>query len=221
MIKTIHMNRWVIYLSLCLIALSSLARERSEHWKARNAQFNVEMDSLGQVDNVFLGNSITEGFDLKHYFPGHELANRGIVADHLDGLLERLDNSAIALQPKKLFIMIGINDIGDRRDDVYLKRMFTTLIDTLTLELPNTDIYLHSILPTSSRWKNCPPEQIRRINKFLKLLAREKELSYVDLHPLFLNRAGEYFNPELTRDGLHLNAKGYEIWVEAIKGMLE
>ncbi len=116
------------------------------------------MDSLGQVDNVFLGNSITEGFDLEIYFPGYEIANRGIVGDHLDGLVERLDNSVLSLKPQKLFLMIGINDIGDRRSDEYLKEMFVTLIDTLIISLPETEIYLHSMLPTSPRWKNCPPQ---------------------------------------------------------------
>ena len=80
---------------------------------------------------VFLGNSIIEGFDLGFYFPDHQTINRGIVGDHLDGLIERLDNSAVALKPEKLFLMIGINDIGDQRSDEYLKAMFTTLIDTL------------------------------------------------------------------------------------------
>ena len=210
----------IIYLLLSASFLFSQTRERTEHWQKRNQLFNAEMDSLGQIDNVFLGNSITEGFDLEIYFPGYEVANRGIVGDHLDGLVERLDNSVLSLKPQKLFLMIGINDIGDKRSDKYLKAMFVTLIDTLIISLPETEIYLHSMLPTSPRWKNCPPQQIKRINGFLALLALEKNLIYVNLYPHFLGDM-ERINPDLARDGLHPNQAGYQIWAEKINHFLE
>ncbi len=212
-------KKLLIVFILLLVGCTSLfaqSRERTAHWHLRNQQFNAEMDSLGEVDIVFLGNSITAGFDLAHYFPGNRIVNRGIIADHMDGLMERLDNSALNLKPKKLFLMIGINDIGDKRSDEYLKTMFVTLIDTLQEELPETEIYLHSILPTSSRWKNCPPDQIKRINGFLLGLALEKDLVFINLHPSFLGDM-QYLNPDLTRDGLHPNQAGYDIWAEKIK----
>jgi len=177
------------------------------------------MDSIGHVDNVFLGNSITEGFDLEAYFLGHEFSNRGIVGDHIDGLIERLDNSALSLQPEKLFLMIGINDIGDKRSDDYLKEMFVTLIDTLIIGLPETEFYILSILPTTTRWKNCPPDQIKRINGFLALLALEKDLVFINLYPHFLADM-QYLNPALTRDGLHPNQSGYDVMASKIRPAL-
>jgi lysophospholipase L1-like esterase len=195
-------------------------RPRTEHWQQRNQLFQRELDTVSTGGVVFLGNSIIEGFDLKFYFPDHQTVNRGIVGDHLDGLIERLDNSAVALKPEKLFLMIGINDIGDQRSDEYLKTMFTTLIDTLIEELPETRIYLHSILPTTSRWKNCPPDQILRLNSFLTFLAIDKGLVFVNLHPSFLDDT-QYLNPELTRDGLHPNQAGYALWAEKIRSLLE
>lgn len=208
---------------LCLFVsystLFSQNRERSEHWQVRNQQFNAEIDSIGHPDVVFLGNSITEGFDIEAYFPGYKLANRGIIADHLDGILERLDNSAIQLKPQKIFLMIGINDIGDRRGDEYLKSMFVTLVDTLTTSLPNTELYLLSILPTTPRWKNCTPAQIKRINGFLARMALEKNLTYINLYPYFLDDM-QYLDPELTRDGLHPNQIGYDLMAKIIRPYL-
>ncbi|MEA1878598.1 MAG: GDSL-type esterase/lipase family protein [Bacteroidota bacterium] len=195
-------------------------RPRTQHWQARNQLFETELDSISEGKLVFLGNSITEGFDLELYFPQHQTYNRGIVGDHLDGLIERLNNSAVALKPEKLFLMVGINDIGDQRSDEYLKLMFTTLVDTLISELPETQIYLHSILPTSARWKNCPPDQIKRLNSFLTLMTIEKGLVFVNLYPCFLDDT-QYLNPELTRDGLHPNKAGYDIWAEKIRSFLD
>lgn len=216
-------SRSILTVLCLLITFSTLPagdRQRTEHWHTRNAQFDAALDSLNQVDNVFLGNSITEGFDLEKYFPGHDVVNRGIVADHLDGLLERLENSAVGLKPDKLFLMIGINDIGDKRSDEYLQKMFITLFDTLQISLPETEIYLHSMLPTSPRWKNCPPQQIKRLNGFLAQLALEKGLNYVNLYPYFLGNM-ERIDPALARDGIHPNEKGYQIWADKIRSFLK
>ena len=212
----------LIFIFCLLVSFTSLfaqTRERTKHWHTRNQQFNAEMDSFGDVDIVFLGNSITEGFDLAHYFPEYQTVNRGIIADHMDGLIERLDNSALSLEPKQLFLMIGINDIGDKRNDAYLKAMFVTLVDTITMSLPETDLYLLSILPTTPRWKNCPPDQIKRINGFLAELALERDLVFVNLYPYFLGDM-HYLNPDLTKDGLHPNQSGYDIMAEKIKPLL-
>lgn len=206
--------------TLLVTAAFSQTRQRTEHWQQRNDIFNMERDSIGPGGTVFLGNSIIEGFDLQRWFADSSLINRGIVGDHMDGLIQRLDNSAVALEPKKLFIMIGINDIGDKRDDDYLMTMYDTLLDTLIHELPDTEILIHSILPTSERWKNCPPKQIRRINRYLKKLARQRNVTFINLHPLFL-KGRKYLNPDLSRDGLHLNEKGYAIWVKEIERYLE
>ncbi len=208
-----------LYLLLCFSTLIGQERERTKHWHSRNQQFNAELDSLDQVDFVFLGNSITEGFDLGLYFPEYKMANRGIIADHMDGVLERLDNSALSLKPKKLFLMIGINDIGDQRNDEYLKAMYVTLVDTLLTSLPETDVYLLSLLPTTSRWKNCPPAQIKRINGFLARLALEKGLTFVNLYPYFLGNL-QYLNPDLTGDGLHPNQAGYDVMARKIRPLL-
>ena len=205
---------------LLLASGNTQTRQRTDHWHLRNNLFNGELDSVARYGNVFLGNSIIEGFDLATYFPDARMVNRGIVGDHLDGLIDRLDNSAVALKPEKLFLMIGINDIGDQRNDEYLKSLFLILIDTLQAELPETEIYLHSILPTSARWKNCPPDQIKRMNAFLALLALEKELVFVNLYPYFLGDM-QYINPVLTRDGLHPNQAGYEIWAKKIREFLK
>lgn len=210
----------IIVLSIVCTSLLAQDRERTEHWHARNSLFEQELDSAPRQTVVFLGNSITEGFDLESAFPGQNYINRGIVGDHLDGLIQRLNNSAVGLDPTMIFLLIGINDIGDRRDDAYIMDMYTVLLDTLQQELPETQIYLHSILPTSARWKNCPPEQIKRINSWLIDETIQRGLVYINLHPIFLGN-GEFINPGLSHDGLHPNAEGYEVWRRSILRYLE
>lgn len=220
MIRMHHFRSLVFILPILGTLIFAQARQRTDHWHLRNGLFNSELDSVPRHGNVFFGDSIIEGFDLEHYFPGHVVINRGIVGDHLDGLIERLNNSVVALQPERVFLMIGINDIGDKRDDDYLKSMYVTLLDTLQKTLPETEIYLHSMLPTSARWKNCPPAQIKRMNAFLAVLALERGIKFVNLYSYFLSGM-EYLNPELSRDGLHPNQVGYDLWAREIRPYLE
>ncbi|KAA3619373.1 MAG: hypothetical protein DWQ05_01245 [Calditrichaeota bacterium] len=213
-----------LLLNLILIAgligcAQAQEEKRTAHWFEKYQQFETEKDSIKFGGTVFLGNSIIEGFDLQHYFPEWRAVNRGIVGDHIDGLIARLQNSATALKPKNLMLMIGINDIGDRRSDAYLQNMFTILLDSLRQQLPETKIYLHSILPTTARWKNCPPAQIRRINKFLEEIAAKNHFQFVNLFPHFANE--KYLLKEkFTHDGLHLNDNGYLVWAGILRKRL-
>lgn len=183
---------------------------RTPHWHERVQQFAAEPPRPGCY--LFLGNSITEGFDLARHFPEWPVVNRGIIADHIDGLLARLDGSVFVQQPGKLFLLIGINDIGRGCPPEHMRLLYTMLIDSLQTHLPACQFYVHAILPTSAKWKNCPPQTIQQMNHFIRQLACEKKACFIDLYPLMVDSSGQYLNPELTADGLHLNENGYRIW---------
>jgi lysophospholipase L1-like esterase len=186
------------------------------HWHKRMITFINEKDSIKDGSAIFFGNSITEGFDLEKYFPDMNTVNRGIVSDHIDGMIERMDVCLGDADHAKLFIMIGINDIGAKRSEKeirYLYRKMVKLID----ENYNYDVYLHSILPTSPRWKNCPPKMIKDMNLYIEKLAKKYDMTYVDIYPMFKADDSDYAKDELFRDGLHPNNEGYKIWADYLK----
>ena len=89
-------------------------------------------------------------------------------------------------------------------------------------ESPETKVYLQSLLPINesfNRYKRLTNKtyQIPEINARLEALAKEKKITFIDLFPLFVEKGTNVLRKELTNDGLHLNDKGYEIWVNAIK----
>ena len=90
-------QKWIVYKTL-----------ESAHWKERAAE--IENIKPGRYKVVFLGNSLTELFDLNYYFGDSTFLNCGIVGDFTEGLLKRAD-AIVRLKPGKLFIEIGINDI--------------------------------------------------------------------------------------------------------------
>lgn len=180
---------------------------------------------------VLLGDSITQTFPTKQVPAEWNLQARGIAGDGIGGwkyrgLLDRLDVSCNDLKPSKIFIKIGINDIPNlpnQRESEYIPesvkiKSYATLIERLKTANPNAQIYLSSVLPTTGKYapRN---ERILTMNKKLAALAKKEGIEYVDLHSVFLSN-GE-MKKELTRDGIHLNSKGYKVWIEALEKIHE
>ena len=206
----------VLIVLIFLINFVQAQHARTEHWNKRNRQFFEEFQTIKPGKIVFLGNSITEGFDLNLFFPEFQPVNRGIVGDHIDGLLERIETSVFKLQPSKLFILIGINDIGAGDPDSLILSNYKLLFDTLSAKLSSTEIFIHSVLPTTKKWKNCPREKIVRLNEQIKQMTVIYNFTFINLYPLFSTKEG-YLKENLTRDGLHLNLTGYKLWADLLK----
>jgi lysophospholipase L1-like esterase len=203
----------VLFLGMLFMADNNLTaqHERTEHWYMRTMIFKKELNTVPKGSVIFLGNSITEGFDLSYFFPDSKPINRGINGDHIDGLLDRLEISVIKLQPSQLFILIGINDIGAGDSDSTILTNYSTLLRRLAHKLTETDIFVHSILPAGQEWSNCPKEKIVRVNKNIETFVKKYGFEWIDLYPYFVNSEG-YLKRDYTSDGLHLNAKGYKKW---------
>ena len=190
--------------------------EKNDHWHERVSKFEKGKNEIQDGCAIFLGNSIIEGFDLEEFFPEMNAINRGISSDHIDGVIDRLNICLGDAKNAKLFVLVGINDIGAGRTEESIKYLYNELVN-LIVKNYTYDVYLHSILPTSPKWKNCPPELIKNINIYIEKLAEEHDLNFVNIYPLFLKDNSEYVNDELMKDGLHPNDAGYEIWADYLK----
>ena len=189
---------------------------RTEYWQKRTALFKEEAKTMDTSKVVFLGNSITEGFELEKFFSESKPVNRGISGDHIDGLLARFDDSVLKLKPSKLFVMIGINDIGVGDSDSLIQSNYQKLLRLILKSLPNTRVYIQSILPTTAIWANCPVKKIQRTNKFVQEFSTRFGFTWIDLYSKFATKDG-YLIDDYTIDGLHLNSKGYVNWSTILK----
>lgn len=171
-------------------------------------------------DIVFLGNSITERGDWQELIPGVKIANRGIGGDITFGVLARLDN-VIALKPDKLFLLIGINDIGRFFPVELIVDNYRKIVERLRMDLPNTRIYVQSVLPLNESvlqydYLKGHKERILQLNTEIGRLAREHNLVYVDLHEVFADGNGD-LKTQYTSDGIHVNPAAYIDWVAFLK----
>ncbi|MTG99239.1 sialate O-acetylesterase [Myroides sp. BIT-d1] len=177
--------------------------------------FNHMANSENEI--VFLGDSITEQGPWYELFRGldYPVVNRGISGDTTDGVLFRL-GEVIESKPKVIFLLIGTNDIYYKRSVDYIVSRIKQIVSVIKTNSPTSQIVLQSILPTYKRTER-PLDTIKKINKQLRVLAKNEHIEYLDLFPFFLNNEGKQLNEDYSLDGLHLNAKGYALWVELIK----
>jgi lysophospholipase L1-like esterase len=189
-----------------------------DHYESRVKAFEKEPVVTGKI--IFVGNSITEMGEWQKLFNDSTIINRGIGGDITFGLLKRL-NDIIIRKPSHLFIKIGINDIGKDIPDAVIADNIRKIIRKVQAGSPETKIYLQSMLPVNPSYPRFPQhydkqERVIKTNLLLKAVAKNCNVRFVDLFPLFLD-SKKLLDKQFTNDGLHLNQKGYKIWADYLK----
>ena len=187
--------------------------ERSSYWHERSSFFHT---FAREVQVVMVGDSLTDGAEWREMFADQDIVNRGIDGDTTDGVLARLDD-ILDIKPKRVFIMIGINDFaeaGRSVDDVFAN--YSAIVSGLVRR--GVKVFVQSTLPCNEAkgaWKSCAGlnPRIGQLNARLAGLA-SANVTFIDLVPV-LTAKGSLKN-EFTYDGVHLNGEGYRQWKNAI-----
>ncbi len=162
-------------------------------------------------DIVFIGNSITNMHEWWEAFGNHNIKSRGVSGAVTQ---EGLDNiEAIAAgKPKKVFIMLGTNDLGTAgiNNAEHVKTNVKLIIERFRQTSPDAKVYIQSILPSGSRDMNLQQET----NTALKALCDGENVIYIDLWDKLIGVATNANG--LSYDRLHLTAAAYKIWCDAI-----
>jgi len=193
------------------------------YYLERDKLFEVLPKDSGSI--VFLGNSLTQYFELAELFANLRVKNRGIHGDDIEGTLKRLA-SVIDLKPSKIFIELGTNDLDLFHTTERILLNYGRLIDTLQSTCPDTKIYVQSVLPVANSNSQmpsyCSPQrnkQIQELNKVLENLTRTKRCTYIDAHGQFTTKG--QINPKYAVDGVHLSGEGYLLWTKIFRQYVE
>ncbi len=160
-----------------------------------------------------VGDSITKRFNIQEFEGNCAIINRGIFSDTTQGLLNRLETNVNTLDIDKIFVMIGYNDLKFRTNNEIISN-----IEALLSQFKAKQVYLQSLLPVSADRPDIN-ERIININDQLKKMANGEVIIYIDLHSHF-KTSNNYIKPELTRDGVHPNYFGYQLWFSLIEHLL-
>lgn len=223
--------RSIITVTCALIAVTATAQITNqrlfdtipflpEHYARRVAQFENENLPKGRI--AFLGNSITEGGKWDKLTGDPTVVNRGIAGDITFGVLKRLD-VIIQSKPSKLFLLIGINDIGKDIPPAVIADNIRKIVGRFNAESPKTQVYVQTILPVNPEIKNFPQhydknDHVKKANAYIQEVVRHENATVVDTFTLFADDQG-FLNQQWTGDGLHLNASGYDLWVRHLKAI--
>lgn len=230
---------------LALFAASSLFAQAPTNYaikpvlhpgtEKRHESFN-EISKKGEAQLVFLGDSITHGWEAKgkavwdKYWGPLKAANFGIGGDRTEHVLWRLENGNFdGLKPKEIVLMIGTNNTGHQGraqkeldGAIYQCTAKQTaegvkaIIDKLHAKCPEAKILVLAIFPRGATPADKLRQQNEETNNIIKTFADNKTVYFMDINQKFLESDGT-LSKDIMPDLLHPNEKGYEIWAEAIK----
>ena len=185
-------------------------------WRNRRSTFASQADShRGAV--VFLGDSITQGWsdDFRGDFADMKVANRGISGDTTRGMLIRLRQDVLDLQPSAVVMLMGTNDLEEDAQPKTIASNVGLIVGELKKHNAEMPIVLCLVFP-SSESKHRPADKISELNRLLAATVKgDRRITVVDTWTLFANQQGDAKEQEFP-DLLHPNRLGYEKWKNAL-----
>jgi lysophospholipase L1-like esterase len=171
---------------------------------------------------LFVGSSsFTRWTDVKDYFPGYTIVNRGFGGSTLADVLRYEEDVIFKYNPKQIVIYCGENDVASS-DTITANTVFnrfTNLFSDIRAVYPNVPVVFVSLKPSPSRWQL--REKAKATNQMIEqYLGRQKNTQFIDVWKPMLGKDGKP-RPELfVEDNLHMNAQGYAIWQKLIQPTL-
>jgi len=205
--------------------LSGAARRLADEAQDSNQLGRYHQDDLrleaeppvpGRV--VFLGDSITDAWNLDEFFPGKPYVNRGIGGQTTPQMLVRMFPDVIDLKPAAVILLAGTNDIAGNTGPETAKMVEENFQAIAELaEQHKIKVILCSLTPVSDytsgpKTVHRPPAQILALNAWIKSYAARAHAVYADYYSALVDKKGMLRNG-YSNDGLHPNARGYALLV--------
>lgn len=209
----------LFFLLLLISSFSALAQKEPPYWK--EIQAFKKADSIAPPPKksiLFVGSSSFRGWrDVQEYFPKKRIINRGFGGSSLPHLSLYANDIIFLYAPKQIVIYCGENDLAES-DTLTAQGVlfrFQNLFALIRSRLPKTPIAFVSIKPSPSRQKLMP--KIEAANALIKIfLQTQKRTAFIDVYKPMVDSTGLPKEELFLGDKLHMNAKGYAIWQQAI-----
>ena len=186
-------------------------------WRERRSEW-VQRAEYDRHAVVFLGDSITQGWGggLGAAFPGVKVANRGISGDTTRGILLRLQEDVLALDPLAVVLLAGTNDLEEGATPEVIAGNLELILSALERHNARLPIVLCQVFPSSSNEKR-PADRIKALNAlYLAVAKKHPQVTYLETWPLFAGPDGDATLAEFP-DLLHPNEAGYAKWAAALR----
>ena len=138
--------------------------------------------------------------------------NQSISGDTTAGILQRVPLLA-QTRPSTIHLLAGANDLKNGVPEAQIVGNLRRTVQQLQRQHPQARIVIYSVLPT--RRADIGNGRVRSLNAHLAQFAQHPAVEFRNVYTWFQDDGG-HLRPDLTTDGLHLNAQGYALWQRAI-----
>ena len=200
--------------------LNSSISENKKEYKNK-----IKLLEDNYTNYLFLGDSITDYYDLDKYYEGLPVVNSGISGNTTNDILNDMKARVYNYNPSKVFLLIGTNDLVHDISVDDIVSNIEKIISDIKDNRPQAEIYVESVYPVND---NLDEEMvdvrnnsdIKDINKQIKKYCDDNDYTYINIYDKLLDDDGN-FSEEYTDDGLHPNDNGYEVITEEVKKFLD
>ena len=239
--------KWLLLLlvSLHAVADTPAGRPQSALDRWRMSRVEVYLDDFGQLSRyrdanaglsppapgedrvVFLGDSITDSWNLGTYFPARPYINRGISGQTTTQMLVRFRRDVIDLKPRVVVILAGTNDIAGNTGPMQLEDIEANYASLAELAAANgIRVILASVLPVhnytpaaADYFADRAPARIVALNRWMKSWCDAHGALYLDYFSAMVDAQG-FMRRDLADDGLHPNAAGYRVMAPLLESAI-
>jgi lysophospholipase L1-like esterase len=209
-------TRWVLAFAVLAIGLLSLAKAKG----GRPNQFEADIRKFEALDAqsppaerpvLFVGSSSIRFWDTAKSFPDSNTLNRGFGGSQIADCVHFADRIVIKYKPRVVVFYAGDNDLAAGLEPEQLVADLGQFVGKVHAALPHTPIVVISIKPSIARKKLLDKQ--RAANRQIAAMAKaDPLLVFVGVEAAMLTDDGEPRSDIFVADGLHMNAKGYELW---------
>jgi Lysophospholipase L1 and related esterases len=189
----------------------------------RNYYWNRRANDQGTI--VFVGDSLTGNWklgDMKAALSGYHVSNRGIGGDVTRGVLFRLKEDVLDLNPQAMVLLIGTNDLSAKSPPQVIADNIALIIEQAREFKNDLPIVLCLLPPRASDAAPIDPEKLTELNARLTALGENREnLVVLDLYSALATPEGNPDPQYFGKDQLHLASGGYKKWAEILKPAFE
>lgn len=186
-------------------------------WQRKRTTWAGRIDQDQQAV-VFLGDSIIQGWTDKFggHFAGMKKANRGISGDTTRGMLIRLQEDVLALNPVAVVLLLGTNDLEEGADPQTIAGNLKLILAALKKHNADMPIILCKVFPSSTKKKR-PADKIKKINELYAAAVKgDGQITVLETWRLFADPKGDAKKAEFP-DLLHPNKIGYDKWAASLR----
>ena len=207
-------GRLVLAVALVAVAApAASAQPPAERWARAIADFDAADRAAPppQGEVLFLGSSTIVNWDIAKAFPWVRTLNRGVWSSSLADAAQRVDRLVFPYAPRLIVLYAGDNDINSGATSEQVAVEFERFTFAVHARLPLTRIVFIGLKPSLSRWAQV--HRMRAANDLIRqFCAHDDRLAFVDVDGPMLGWDEKPRKDLFVEDGLHLSAKGYELW---------